>query len=75
MSAIRLRNPFVTGYYEGEDYFCDRKEEVALLQKHVDNGRHVTLISPRRLGKTGLIEHFFAQSYIKKEYYTFFVDY
>lgn len=74
MSAIRLRNPFVTGYYEGEEYFCDRKDEVALLQKHVDNGRHVTLISPRRLGKTGLIEHFFAQSYIKKEYYTFFVD-
>lgn len=74
MSVIKLKNPFVIGRYEGEEYFCDRKDEVALLQKHIDNGRHVTLISPRRLGKTGLIEHLFAQQQMQEEYYTFFID-
>ena len=74
MSVIKLKNPFVTGHYESEEYFCDRQEEVELLQKHIDNGRHVTLISPRRLGKTGLIEHLFAQPQMQKDYYTFFID-
>lgn len=71
---MKLLNPFVIGRYESVDYFCDRVVETALLKKHVVNGRHVTLISPRRLGKTGLIEHFFSQEDVQQEYYTFFVD-
>jgi AAA+ ATPase superfamily predicted ATPase len=34
----------------------------------------VALISPRRVGKSGLIQHFFNQPDIKERYYVFFVD-
>ena len=54
-----LANPFVYQGYEGPDYFCDRKEETNTLVSHLTNGRNVTLISPRRIGKTGLIKNTF----------------
>lgn len=71
---IKLANPFIVSGYVSEEYFCDREEETAVLKKHIINGRHVSLISPRRLGKTGLIEHFFSQPCIQEEYYTFLID-
>ena len=49
-------NPFVFQGYEGPDYFCDRQEETQTLLSHLKNGRNVTLVSPRRMGKTGLIK-------------------
>lgn len=55
----RLANPFILQGYESPEYFCDRKEETATLLSHLKNGRHVTLISPRRIGKTGLIKNTF----------------
>lgn len=54
-------NPFVCQGYIGPEYFCDRENETKMLAKTLYNGRNVTLISPRRLGKTGLILHTFAQ--------------
>lgn len=69
-----LYNPFVIGKYVGPDYFCDRKEETAQLCHHLKNGRNVTIMSDRRLGKTGLIEHTFATQLPKEEYYTFLID-
>ena len=69
-----IKNPFVVGRYVSEDYFCDRIEETAFLKKQVDNGRNTAIIAPRRLGKTGLIQHFFAQPDIEKHYHTFFID-
>lgn len=54
-----LANPFVYQGYEGPDYFCDRQTETAALVSHLTNGRNVTLISPRRIGKTGLIKNTF----------------
>lgn len=54
-----LANPFLYQGYEGPEYFCDRKEETALLKSNLRNGRNVTLISPRRIGKTGLIKNAF----------------
>ena len=54
-----LTNPFVSQGYESPEYFCDRKEETATLLSHLRNGRNVTLISPRRIGKTGLIKNTF----------------
>lgn len=74
MDAKRITNPFVVGKYISADYFCDREEETAFLRKQVDNGRNTAIIAPRRLGKTGLIQHFYAQSDIKKQYHTFFID-
>ena len=74
MNNNNIANPFVVGKYVSEDYFCDRVEETAFLKKQVDNGRNTAIIAPRRLGKTGLIHHFFAQSDIEKRYHTFFID-
>lgn len=74
MNTIKLSNPFVVGHYESAEFFCDRKKELEILIKHIENGRNVTLTSPRRLGKTGLISHLFAQEEIKERYYTFFVE-
>lgn len=74
MGNNNITNPFVVGKYVSEDYFCDRIEETAFLKKQVDNGRNTAIIAPRRLGKTGLIQHFFAQSDIEKRYHTFFID-
>lgn len=70
----KLKNPFVVGRYVSEKYFCDREEETIFLKKQIENGRNVALISSRRLGKTGLIHHFFTQHDVKENYYTFFVD-
>ena len=69
-----IANPFVIGRYVSEEYFCDRDEETAFLKKQVENGRDVALISPRRIGKTGLIQHFFHQPETAEQYYTFFID-
>ena len=54
-----LANPFVYQGYESPEYFCDRQEETATILSHLSNGRNVTLISPRRIGKTGLIKNAF----------------
>lgn len=69
-----MKNPFLTYGYDGPEYFCDRREETKRLTTLLTNGNHVALISPRRMGKTGLINHCFAQQQLQKDYYTFIVD-
>lgn len=54
-----LENPFVYQGYENPDYFCDRTEETENILSALRNGRNITLISPRKIGKTGLINHAF----------------
>ena len=54
-----LNNPFIYQGYESPKYFCDREVETKTLLSHLKNGRNVTLISPRRIGKTGLIKNTF----------------
>lgn len=54
-------NPFIISGYISPEYFCDRESETAVLKRHLDNGNNVTLTSPRRMGKTGLILHTFNQ--------------
>ena len=61
-----LRNPFVLNGYIGKEYFCDREHEVQKLLEHISNGVNVTLVSPRRVGKTGLIEHLFLRKRWRK---------
>lgn len=55
----KLANPFIYQGYESPEYFCDREVETKTLMSHLKNGRNVTLISPRRIGKTGLIKNTF----------------
>jgi len=71
---IRLQNPFVTGGYVAPEYFCDREQETGQLMKDIKNGNNVTLISTRRMGKSGLIWHCFTDAEITKNYTSFFVD-
>lgn len=74
MKTTTLLNPFVVGRYVSDYYFCDREKETEFLTKQIMNGKNVALISPRRMGKTGLIRHCFNNEKIKNEFYTFFVD-
>lgn len=74
MKTRTLHNPFVVGKYVSDQYFCDRETETEFLVKQVINGRNTALISPRRMGKTGLILHTFNQKKIKENYHTFFID-
>ena len=53
----KLNNPFVTGGYISPEYFCDRQMETSQLLKAISSKRNVTLISLRRMGKTGLLKH------------------
>ena len=67
-------NPFVTKGYAGPEYFCDREKETQDIVRLLMNENNMALISPRRLGKTDLIHHCFAQTEIKERYYTFIID-
>ena len=59
ISQSTPRNPFVYQGYVSPDYFCDRTEETEELIANLQNGRNTVLISPRRMGKTGLIMNAF----------------
>jgi len=52
-------NPFIISGYISPDYFCDRERETDMIMEAARNGRHLTIYSPRRIGKTGLIRHVF----------------
>lgn len=57
--AAKPQNPFLLSGYVSPEFFCDREEESRKLISALRNGRNVTLVSPRRMGKTGLIRHVF----------------
>lgn len=70
----KVKNPFiVTGKIDAE-YFCDRVTESARVIKTITNENNLVIISPRRMGKTGLIQFCFDKPEISEEYYTFFID-
>ena len=72
---MAVNNPFIiTSEYISPAYFCDREEETEILVSNILNGRNTVLISPRRMGKSGLIQHVFSQDPIKRAYRTFGVD-
>lgn len=70
----KTKNPFIVTGKISSKYFCDRKAETASLTKSLDNGNNLVLISPRRMGKTGLIRHCYDESSYADDYYTFFID-
>ena len=70
-----LSNPFtITNDYVSDKYFCDRELETKVLLDNISNGRNSVLISSRRMGKSGLIGHIFAQDAVRDVYQTFYVD-
>lgn len=67
-------NPFILTPRIPEEYFCDREQETEQLITTVTNQSNLVLISPRRVGKTGLINHCFEQAAIKDDFITVSID-
>jgi len=72
---IKPNNPFLISEYLSPDYFCDRKQETEDLLRNLYNGWSITLVAPRRIGKTGLIKNAF---YLLREQHpeinTYYID-
>jgi len=67
-------NPFpVTGYH-GADNFCNREKEIKRLTDNALNGIHTTLVSVRRMGKTGLLYHLFNKLESKRNIHCIYLD-
>lgn len=72
---MKLQNPFPEYGYFGADYFCDRVEETNQMMEALQYGSNVTLMAPRRIGKTGLIFHTFERmKALDKSVQCFYVD-
>ena len=56
---MKPNNPFLVTGYHSPEYFCDRRQETETMIRALYNGRNVTLIAPRRMGKTGLVKNVF----------------
>ena len=69
-----MKNPFLTKGYISSKYFCDRTIETDKIISAIENGRDLTLISLRRMGKTGLIQHVINQDVIKSKYNIIYCD-
>lgn len=54
-----MENPFIIKSYESKNLFCDREEELQMMLRNCVNHTDMTLISQRRMGKTGLILRLF----------------
>lgn len=70
----RVKNPFIVTGKIDKEYFCDRVVESKAIEKAISNGNNLVLISPRRMGKTGLVRYCYDFEFDKDEYYTFFID-
>ena len=69
---MKLDNPFLTRGYAGPEYFCNRVAETQQLVSAISNGRDVTLVAPRRYGKTGLVHNAFRV--LEKDHVTVYLD-
>ena len=67
-------NPFLLSGYVSPEYFCDRQAETEKIISALENGRNITLISPRRMGKTGLIRHVFSLLSKRDDCACYYVD-
>ncbi len=68
INKILNMNPFKFGTIVENEFFTDRKEESEILKQKLDSENHVILISPRRLGKSSLVQKVVSelnQPYIK----------
>lgn len=54
-------NPFKFGTIVEGDYFTDRIQETALLKQKIDSENHIVIISPRRFGKSSLVQKVLSQ--------------
>ena len=70
-----MLNPFILTPYISKELFCDRIFEIKSMMNFISNGVNITLISPRRYGKTGLIYRTFDELKMSNsEFDTLYVD-
>ena len=69
-----IRNPFIITGEIPAPYFCDREEETKRLIRMLTSGENVCLMSPRRMGKSKLVQHCYAQEPFNSDYYCFYID-
>jgi len=70
-----IDNPFIiSGKYISKEFFCDREAETRELVSNIINWRNSVLVSPRRMGKSGLISHTYCQTEISKTFECFYID-
>ena len=70
-----MDNPFIIKSYESKDLFCDREKELQLMLRNCINQSDMTLISQRRMGKTGLILRLFDElQTTKPDIHTIYLD-
>ena len=67
---MMMENPFIVVGKIKPEYFCDRQEESQRLIRQMTNGANTVIISPRRLGKTGLIVYCFNNTEVQENYIT-----
>lgn len=71
---MSINNPFSIQDYYSPEYFCDREKEFKKLINAFYNNRNITLLSIRRLGKTGLIKHLFYNLKNEKKVKCLYID-
>lgn len=67
-------NPFIVTGTIPAAYFCDRVVESKVLSQALLNQMNVVITSPRRMGKTALVDFVFHQEQISQDYFTVNVD-
>jgi len=72
MRRLKPSTPFPSVGYFGPEYFCDRETETKTLISNINGGQSTTLVSIRRIGKTGLIKHL--QHLLKDNYICIYSD-
>ena len=65
---------FSVDTYPGPENFCDRKSELKRLTEMYEHKRNGVIYSYRRMGKTGLIQHFHNKLSKKRKVITIYVD-
>lgn len=72
---MKPNNPFLIAGYNSPSYFCDRVTETQSMISALHNGRNITLIAPRRMGKTGLVKNvFYKLREQQPDIATFYID-
>ena len=69
-----INNPFVLVGDIPAPYFCDREQEIARLNKGMQGGENICLVSARRMGKSKLVKHCSQLPEMSDNYYFFYVD-
>ena len=69
-----MKNPFIITGKIPEEFFCDRKLESKNIIRALTNGDNICLMSPRRMGKSKLIQFCYDKPEIKDSHYTFYID-